>query len=167
MLAALVASGTPGAVTLLSGDLWRTVGGAGTHCLPIDVLRVRLDDGAEHIAAAHVVARSRFARRWLVVMNAQYWRRYDLGPRSHPNDGLADVTTGAVSWADLVKIARRARTGSHLPHPSLHTDRVAEGHWMLDKPLAVRIDGRRVGWARHSIAIAVEPDAVIVAPRVG
>jgi hypothetical protein len=32
-------------------------------------------------------------------MNAQWLGSWDLGPRSHPNDGLTDVTDGACRSA--------------------------------------------------------------------
>ena len=36
-------------------------------------------------------------------MNAQWLGDWDLGPRSHPNDGLLDVTDGTLPFGDRWK----------------------------------------------------------------
>ncbi len=152
-------------VQLLGGDLWRTVGGRSNQLLPVDVLNVSIDGRPPIVATAHVIARDRWARHWVAMLNAQWWRGYDLGPRSHPNDGLVDVTWGRLPWTGLAKVARRARTGAHLPHPWLHTERTRQRRFDLDRGFTVWADGVRIGRARRSLEVWVLPDAIEIAPR--
>lgn len=160
----------PPVVGLLGGDLCRTVGGPGEPgrlvtggvVLPIDVGRVDID-GTTYWFCAHLVAR----RRWwwgraAVVMNAQWLRDWDLGPRSHPNDGLLDLTDGSLPVGDRREARRRARTGTHVPHPALHTARAAHHELTFDRPVGVWLDGVRVTSAARRLVIDVEPDAAAV-----
>ena len=155
---------------LLGGDLCRTLGG------PLDEAHLRSSaamtfsvdlgiaefDGERHCFVAHGVA-----RRWwwlgraVAAMNAQWLGSWDLGPRSHPNDGLLDVTDGNPPMGERLEMRRRAHTGTHLPHPDLATSRVASLDLTFDRPLDIWLDGTRVG--RSSILhLAVEPDALLV-----
>lgn len=159
----------PPPIGLLGGDLCRTLNGPGDEgrlhseramTFPIDLVRVVLDERSEHWFVAHLIAR----RTWLwgpalVAMNAQWLGEWDLGPRSHPNDGLVDLTEGTLPVGDRLKARSRARSGSHLPHPALHTSRVRSLEVTLPTALDVRLDGERVGRHRH-LAIEVEPDAL-------
>jgi diacylglycerol kinase family enzyme len=96
-------------------------------------------------------------------MNAQYLGPLDLAPRSHPNDGRLDalVLDSAMPWRARVQSRRRARSGTHLPHPQLVASQAVSVVWSFDRPLPVRVDGVRWGSVR-SIAIRVAPDALIV-----
>lgn len=155
---------------LLGGDLCRTLGGRGDETrlrspeamtFPVDLGRV-LVDGHLHWFVAHLVARRPGWRgRAVVVMNAQFLGPWDLAPRSHPGDGLLDVTDGALPLGDRLKARRRAVTGTHLPHPALRTTRVAATGLDLDPPLEIRLDGERIGRARH-LTVGVEADALRV-----
>ena len=160
----------PPVVGLLGGDLCRTVGGPGDRTrlasggvrLPIDLGRVEVD-GETHWFCAHLVAR----RRWwwgraAVVMNAQWLGDWDLGPRSHPNDGLLDLTDGRLPFGDRGEARRRARTGTHLPHPALHTARAGHHELAFDPPVGVWLDGVRVASAARRVVIDVEPDAAAI-----
>lgn len=155
---------------LLGGDLCRTLGGRG------DVDRLRSDeamtfavdvgavlvDGRLHWFVAHLVARrSWWFGRTIAVMNAQWLGNWDLGPRSHPGDGLLDVTDGSLSLGDRWKARSRLRTGTHLPHPDLRTSRTASATFELDPPLRVHLDGEPVGSARD-LVVRVEPEALTV-----
>jgi hypothetical protein len=158
-------------VGLLGGDLCRTVGGtgdprrlhAGGVVLPIDVGVARFDDGTQVRFVAHLVARNPW---WLgegaVLMNAQWLGPWDLGPRSHPNDGLADVTTGRLPWGDRAEARRRARTGTHLPHPDLRTARASEHVVELPRPVRVFSDGVRLPGRHRRLIVEVIPDAISV-----
>ena len=160
----------PPALGLVGGDLCRTLGGTGDEArlrsaeamtLPVDLGSV-LVDGRLHWFVAHLVARRSWLRgRAVAVMNAQWLGSWDLGPRSHPNDGLLDVTDGDLPLRDRWEARRRARTGTHLPHPALHTSRTAAVQLELDPPLDVWLDGERVARAR-TLAVRVEPDALTV-----
>jgi len=155
---------------VLGGDLCRTLGGTGDQrrLLGPDAMTFDIDlgsallDGRQHWFLAHLVARRRcWLGRAFVAMNAQWLGPWDLGPRSHPNDGLLDVTDGSLPVSDLLQARRRARTGTHLPHPGLTERRVAAMQETFDPPLRVTLDGVAQGRVRN-LSVRVEPDAVRV-----
>jgi len=164
------AGAPPPELGLLGGDLWRTVGGRADPArlrngegvrLPVD-LGVVLLDGVRHVFVAHLVARrSWWHGRVVAVMNAQWLGRWDVAPRSHPNDGLLDVLDGDLSLDDRLKARGRLPTGTHVPHPGIHQQRVPALQLDLGRPTPVWLDGERVGRARR-LSIRVEPDAVTV-----
>lgn len=152
---------------LLGGDLCRTLGGRGNAerlrsddamTLPLDVGSV-LIDGTIHWFVAHLVAR----RGWwwgrvVAVMNAQWIGRYDVAPRSHPNDGFLDVFDSDLSVGDRYKARTRLRSGTHVPHPGIAQRRVASAQFEFASPTPVFLDGERVAPARH-LSVRIEPDA--------
>ena len=151
---------------IAGGDLARTCGGA-TAAHPtsakvtVDAMRVTLEDADPTWGVAHVVVR----RQWLsgevvFVMNAQFYGRYDIAPRGHPNDGKLDVVRvdRAMGWRERLQARQRARTGTHLPHPRMTSRSVAEINLDFDQSMDVWIDGVRCDPARH-VRIDVEPDA--------
>ncbi|KAA0236507.1 MAG: hypothetical protein JJLCMIEE_00301 [Acidimicrobiales bacterium] len=168
--AAFLASLPLPSLGLVGGDLGRTLGCRGDEgrlrspagvTLPID-LGVVCMDGQDHCFLAHLVAR----RRWwggtfLVAMNAAWYRDWYLGPRAHPNDGLLDITRGRLPLRDRIQARSRLTSGSHLPHPGLHTERVERSSYELDRPTPIFLDGEPVGKARH-LELRVVPDALEV-----
>lgn len=155
-LAASRRSGQPFPSLLLrGGDLYRTLGGAvrsdsatgepatiGVRA-PVD-LGILTTDTGEWIFVAHaVLRRALWSGEFFVAMNAQWCGDLDLGPRSHPGDGLLDLTEGRLGMRQRLSARSRARSGSHLPHPQLRTRRASESVVMLDQALAVHIDGVR------------------------
>lgn len=169
------------ALGLLGGDLCRAVGGTGdagrfdageVALLPVDLLRVQVDHGAEprtRWAAAHVVLRRGWWRGPLVaVMNAQYLGRWDVAPRAHPNDGRADIVEvdPRMGARERWKAWRRLPTGAHVPHPLLHTRQVRSLELSVPRGVRLYLDGRPwdVG-ERHDpvpAQVIVEPDAALV-----
>ena len=160
---------TPVVIGLIGGDLCRTLGGSGNRhrltssdavTVPVD-LAIATVDGAEFGFVAHLLAGRPFGRDFAVAMNAQWCGELDLGPRSHPGDGLLDVTTGSLPWRQRRLALRRARSGTHLPHPSLHHRRTDNVTLEFDHPVRLLLDGAHqiVG---SSIQIRVEPDAFSV-----
>ena len=156
-------------IRVTGGDLFRTLGGQanlertdGAQLeLPIDLARCLLD-GVEYLFVSHLVARRRFwSGRFVAVMNAEWLGSLDLGVRSHPGDGILDITEGRLSLRDRFVARRRARTGTHLPHPGLRTSRTAAYETTFDPPVAVRLDGVPCGRVR-TMTIHVEPDAFVV-----
>jgi len=155
---------------LAGGDLCRTLGGTGdvarlhgadAMTFPIDV-GAALVDGRLHWFVAHLVARRSWWRgRIVAVMNAQWLGSWDLGPRSHPNDGRLDVADGDLSLGDRLKARRRLPTGTHVPHPGISTRQVAAWQTDLEPALDVWLDGVRVGRA-SALSVRVEPDALRV-----
>jgi len=140
---------------LRGGDLHRTLGGAvrsdsaaapqttiGVRA-PVD-LGILTTDTEEWLFVAHAVLRRvLWSGEFVVAMNAQWCGDLDLGPRSHPGDGLLDLTEGRLGIRQRLSARSRARSGSHLPHPQLRTRRVSESVVMRNHPLAVHIDGVR------------------------
>ncbi len=166
-LAARLARGDHGPLRVRSGDLLATVGspasGATVRRLPIDVLRVEAD-GTTWRAVAHVVAR----RSWwrgpvLAVMNVDRLGRWDVAPRAHPNDGRADVVEvdAAMGVRARWQASKRLPSGTHVPHPQLHTRRITEATWSFEQPLRLWVDGVDRGTARE-LRVTVEPDAAVI-----
>jgi hypothetical protein len=156
------------ALGLLGGDLCRTVGGRGDEArirsdeavtLPVDLGSV-LIDGRLHWFCAHLVVRGSWWRgRVVAVMNAQWLGRWDVAPRSHPNDALLDVFDADLSLDDRLKARSRLLSGTHVPHPGIAERRVPALQLELPKPMPVWLDGERVGSARN-LSIRIEPDAL-------
>lgn len=154
------------ALGLLGGDLCRTLAGPGdadrlrsseAMTFPIDLGEVLLD-GRLHLFVAHLVVRRRaWQGRAVVAMNAAWLGDLNLGPKAHPNDGLLDVTEGALGWRERLEARRRARVGAHLPHPQLELRRTKAATFRFDRPAPVRLDGELVGSFRD-ISVRVEPD---------
>lgn len=158
----------PPALGLLGGDLCRTVGGVGDEArlrsdeavrLPVDLGSV-LIDGKLHWFVAHLVARKRWWRgRVYAAMNAEFIDRWDVAPRSHPNDGMLDTFDVTMSMGDRFKARSRLATGTHLPHDGITQRRVAAVQVDVGG-LDVWLDGERIGPA-HSLSIRIEPDALL------
>ena len=168
-------------VMLAGGDLARTVGAGGTPVddgyggqrqlteAPVDMMAVRVN-GRTLPAVAHVVVRPPWNRGgWLrggltVVMNAQYLGRLDLAPRGHPNDGRVEVSEVYPSMRFRQRLVawRRARTGSHLPHPDIATTSSSHIRVTTDGRV-VFIDGVCAGRpADDEVVIDVVPDRGVV-----
>jgi hypothetical protein len=155
---------------LAGGDLARTCGATGDEArlrspeaqqLPVDLGEV-LVDGSLHFFVAHLVARRSWWRgRVTVAMNAQYLGRWDVAPRSHPNDGRLDLLDGDLSLGDRFKARARLASGTHVPHPGITERRVKAVQLDLDRGTTVWLDGERLGPAR-SLSIRTVPDAVTV-----
>lgn len=178
-LAQLVTSRRDSEVEALvgSGDLLRTIGldaprpsAGGRHRYPIDVGLAHLRrDAAEPILAsfvAHLTVRNRPLTGLgpglsVAVMNAAWLGELRLGPRAHPNDGLVDVVEGTVGLLQRREGNRRARSGTHVPHPGLRSTRVARWERRWSRPVPVWLDGVRVG-RFAGVTVEVIPDAAVV-----
>lgn len=157
-------------IGLAGGDLARTCGASGdetrlhgpdAQTLPVDLGEV-LVDGSLHRFVAHLVARRPWWRgRVLAVMNAQYHGRWNVAPRSHPNDGRLEVFEAELSLGDRWKARARLRSGTHVPHPSIRQRQVRAFQADLDPGTKVWLDGELVGSAR-ALSVRVVPDAITV-----
>lgn len=170
-VAAHVGDGLAEPVAAESGDLFRTLGARPiadrdrVRKLPIDTMSVRLDDGQETLAIAHVVIRNPWWRgAWwrgpvTVVMNVEFLGDWDVAPRGHPNDGRVERFDLAADTSVRQRraIAGRLPSATHLPHPSI-TRRSARHH-VIDCPHGqlVVLDGRSAGVARR-VEITVRAD---------
>lgn len=144
-------------IGLLGGDLWRTMGGrpgqprdrlAGPDAFTgaVDVWLVAVDGVDAGPFLAHLVAKRRaWAGEFLVAMNGSLLGDLDLGPRAHPGDGLIDTTIGRLDLRQRVLARSKARSGSHLPHPSLATKRGTAFSYTLAASAVVIADGIEVG----------------------
>ena len=155
---------------LLGGDLCRTLGGSHdeVRLRSSDAMTFTIDlgeallDGRLHLFGAHLVAhRTMWLGQQLAVMNAAWLGDLNLGPKAHPNDGLLDVSEGALPFGQLLLARKRARTGSHVPHPRITMRRVPAAQLHFDRPMPVWLDGQRTG-AFRDISVRVEPDALTV-----
>ena len=155
---------------LTGGDLARTCGATGAverlrspeaQQLPVDLGEV-LVDGALHFFVAHLVARRSWLRgRVVAAMNAQFLGRWDVAPRSHPNDGRLDLFDADLSLGDRLKARSRLPSGTHVPHPGIVERRVKAVQLDLDPGSVVWLDGERLGPAR-TLSIRCVPDALTV-----
>jgi hypothetical protein len=161
-------------VALSGGDLWRVVGGrsAGDRNrrndvgdlpfhFPVDLVEITLDGNRTVRVAAHAVGHDLLFRHVVAAMNVDFWGRYQLAPRAHPGDGVADVYTATLHLSDVARIAPRARTGTHVPHPAVHLQRRDTGEVELPRAVPIRADGVRVGRSR-TLRFRVLPDALTV-----
>ena len=157
------------AIALTAGDLHRTLGGPDTATrvregeatvAAIDVAEVRFE-GQTRLMVAHARLGRLFGGDGVVVMNAQWIDELDLGPRSHPGDGMLDLTSGSLGLRQRLQARTRARTGTHLPHPGLTTSRADRVEWTARRPLSLHIDGAAVGRTR-TLGIDLLPTQVRV-----
>lgn len=188
-LAALAAEalerGSKLVASVATGDLLATLGISPAssrpqpHAYPMDLAMASIGSGADwsgspmpfvaHLTAGEDRPTVRILGRLLghgpgielAVMNAAWLGELRLGPRAHPNDGLLDIVEGRVPFSQRREARRRARTGSHLPHPGLRTQRVAEWETRFDRPTAIRLDGVERGRAER-LRVQVVPDALTV-----
>jgi hypothetical protein len=170
-LARLVGRGEKRPIRLVGGDLLRSLGGPssgpGLQRVEIDVLRL-LADRRQFVAVAHAVARRGGARGWwrgpiTAIMNADRIGRWEVAPRAHPNDGLADIVEVDVRLGLRARWQawRRLPTGTYLPHPDIETSRVAVTAWEFEPALRLWLDGVEIGTVR-SLGVTVEPDGAVI-----
>jgi diacylglycerol kinase family enzyme len=132
--------------------------------LPVDAGRAVVD-GQEHWFVAHLVARNSWWRGEIVaVMNAQFIGRWDVAPRSHPNDGRLDVVhvDASMSVRARGQARRRLITGTYLPHPQIASRRVAEHSVTMTRPVDIWLDGVRVARGVRQLSVRCVPDAFSV-----
>ena len=129
--------------------------------LPVDLGEV-LVDGSLHFFVAHLVARRSWLRgRIVAAMNAQFIGRWNVAPRSHPNDGRLVLIDADLSLGDRLKARSRLPSGTHLPHPDISERRIKAVQLDLAPGTKVWLDGECIGPAR-ALSIRVVPDALQV-----
>lgn len=156
---------SPAVLRLAPGDLLNTLGYDVTPDPPaglefsMDLAFVAVDGRTPLPFVSHLVARQRFwSGMCLVAMNAAWVGDLYLGPRAHPNDGLLDITYGSMGWQQRLLATKRARLGTHTPHPNLTTRRVRDFEIELNQPTPLYIDGRSIGTGT-TLVLSLEPDA--------
>lgn len=155
-------------IALLGGDLWRALGSPvgglqrirsrDAKMVPIDAAQVRLDDRS-CVAVAHVFCMKSWWRGPITaVMNSEWRDTWRVAPKAHPNDGRFDLLEGDLPIRERWLARSRLRTGDHLPHSGIRSERVTHLERTFERPFRIRIDG--VDEGRHrSIAVRVVPDA--------
>lgn len=155
-------------IALLGGDLWRALGSPvgglqrirsrDAKMVPIDAAQVRLDDRS-CVAVAHVFCmKSWWHGPIIAVMNSEWRDTWRVAPKAHPNDGRFDLLEGDLPIRERWLARSRLRTGDHLPHSGIRSERVTHLERTFERPFRIRIDG--VDEGRHrSIAVRVVPDA--------
>ena len=155
-------------IALLGGDLWRALGSPvgglqrirsrDAKMVPIDAAQVRLDDRS-CVAVAHVFCmKSWWHGPITAVMNSEWRDTWRVAPKAHPNDGRFDLLEGDLPIRERWLARSRLRTGDHLPHSGIRSERVTHLERTFERPFRIRIDG--VDEGRHrSIAVRVVPDA--------
>ena len=108
-----------------------------THVL-IDLLHVEFgttdtqDNSTSIVVAGSIVLQYHtLLKTHLIISNSGIVRGRDVLPRAHPNDGYVDVLNidEAMTTRQRLSAWRRAKTGSHLPHPQLRASRSTEFEW--------------------------------------
>jgi hypothetical protein len=153
---------------LLGGDLCKTLGGRGDEgrlhsddavTVPVDLVSV-LIDGRQHWFVSHLVVRRGWWKGQIVaIMNAQWIGKWDVAPRSHPNDGVVDAFDVRLGVNDRLKALRRLPSGTHVPHPQIQERRGDELRFEFHRPTPLYLDGEHICTARY-IALQVLPDAL-------
>lgn len=155
-------------VGLTAGDLCKTLGGRGnlaerlndvTLC-PVDLGWVTVD-GEKHCFVAHCRIGHLFHKHFLMALNAQFWGELDLAPRGHPNDGKLDFLSGGLNFRTRRQAKKRAKSGTHLPHPDL-AFRSARDFTFQTKKQRFFLDGVDMGYGEEFV-FHCEPDALRVA----
>lgn len=174
-LAAALVDGSDQPTAPASGDLHRTVGGRDVSGLdeilelPVDLLRITLDDDTRHIGCASVVLRRPWWRGgwWrgdvVMVMNAEFLGEWHVVARGHPNDGRAESCSwsGDFGIRQRIEARRRLPTGTHVPHPEITVRSFRNDEWTFPSPIEVVVDGRRLGRSRR-VAVDVLADAATI-----
>jgi hypothetical protein len=157
------------AVAPRAGDCRRAAGGQTSHdrlegadtvaLLPWDVLEVRADD-QRMWAVAHVIARGvAWSGDLVAVMNVDHLGDWDVAPRAHPNDALADVVRvdPSMGWRARWQARRRLPLGTHIPHPKIQVRRGSFFEFEFERPRQLWVDGTRRATVRR-LQITVHPD---------
>jgi len=141
-------------VKLQSGNIHRTLGGkhkdgredtaSGTIC-NIDLGYVKFDN-TEHFFASHCSIRERrFSTKGVLVMNSQWYKKRRVAVRAHPSDGKVDLIYSNLSIPQYYLAAKRAESGSHLPHPDLRTQSREKEAAIFPRPMLIFADGSLIG----------------------
>lgn len=98
--------------------------------------------------------------RHLIASNSGFLNGMNIAPRSHPNDGEFDVVNidAAMPLKQRFIARRKAKTGTHVPHPQLTIKRSTAVEFTRERPQErLAIDGVAVSqWEK--ISISIEPD---------
>lgn len=166
-LAAAVTAGESRPLTVLGGDLHRSLGAPGprpsVQRVAIDLLDV-VADGTVHHAVAHVVARRSWWRGPIVaVLNVDRIGDWNVAPRAHPNDGRLDVVEVRPEMGLRARWQARGRLphGTHAPHPGITVRSATSARWEFERSVGLWLDGERIGSVRV-LEVGIRPDAFTI-----
>ena len=77
----------------------------------------------------------------VVIANGQFLRGADLVPRGHPGDGRLEIQVYALDRRERRAMRSRLATGSHLPHPRIHTRTARRVTVRSARPVHLEVDG--------------------------
>ena len=97
----------------------------------------------------------------VVVASGQFLRGADLIPRGHPGDGWVEVQVYELARDERRAMRRRLPSGTHVPHPHIHTTRVRRVEIQVDRPVPLEVDGRPRGKTRR-LSVTLVPEAIRV-----
>lgn len=164
-------------VAVRRGDLHHALGKPhlprrGSECtiVPIDALlcRIRLRGGEtlERLASSGVTIGSWWSGEFVAITNSGFIQGMNIAPRSHPNDGEADalVLAAEMSRRQRLLARRRARTGTHVPHPHVSLRRVTRyDRARQHRRERLSVDGRAVSeWEHVEVAVIADHWSVMV-----
>jgi YegS C-terminal NAD kinase beta sandwich-like domain len=95
----------------------------------------------------------------VLVANGEYLRGDDVVPRGHPGDGRLEVHVHSLAPGDRSRMRRRLRTGTHLPHPAIHTLQARGVQVLWGRPEPLEVDGQRRAPTTR-LEATVEPGAL-------
>ena len=147
-----------------TADIARFSTGEPIPHLPIDIVRVVADESRETFFVAHLVARNSWWRGPITAaMNAQFLGKWDVSPRSHPNDGKVDIVSVFSDLGMQQRWMARSRVllGTHVPHPKISISQRASTVIDFAKPTRLTVDGITWGSGRR-IELTVLADAAMV-----
>lgn len=170
-------AGVHGVAVLQGGNIHEALGrpelkvpGQACTIVPVDAMDIEVEapDGSVTVtrAASDVTVGSWWSRRgFFVVTNAGHVAGRNLTPRAHPGDGRLDFlrVDPAMDVRARMIAARRARTGTHLPHPGLHVGTLTTVSLDREGRAVLRVDGHRVrSWRRVTVTVVPGCLSVVV-----
>lgn len=154
-------------VSLNGGDVWKSLGSPAVPAVGmtgtkvnVDAIVITIDNEGNIRAASSIEIGSWHKRgRYICIANSSFVKEKNIAPRAHPNDGSLDYLEidETMSWRQRWSASRRARTGTHIPHPQITTKRVKDIQIDRQHSEVLRIDGIQVNeW--QSIRVQIDSD---------
>jgi diacylglycerol kinase family enzyme len=131
--------------------------------LPIDMMKIeiftRANSRIQYFAASHVSSGHWLSHDFVVITNTGRCGSYDIAPRAHPNDGTLDMMklNTEMKLQQRVLARHRARTGTHVPHPSINVSRHSTIDLVRHKRARLCLDGVDIkDWKSASITVLAD-----------
>lgn len=92
----------------------------------------------------------------VVVLVGEHVAGFDISPRGHPGDGVAELQVYALAPGQRRSMVTRLGGGAHLPHPQITTRRTRRIGLRSARPLPLEVDGHPRP-ARSSLDLELRP----------